>query len=108
MSPLGFEPRTPASLRTYLKETNSYELGSYKSSALARLSYGLINLISNINIYKFVSFLGYMKTPKVVKGKNIVKVLIKNGYEVKSRKGSHVSLSNGKIHITVVLPLTTI
>ena len=49
-----------------------------------------------------------MKTPKVVKGQNIIKVLIKNGYEVKSRKGSHVSLSNGKIHITVVLPLTTI
>ncbi len=44
MSPLGFEPRTPASLRTYLKETNSYELGSYKSSALARLSYGLTRL----------------------------------------------------------------
>ncbi len=49
-----------------------------------------------------------MKTPKVVKGQNIIKVLMKNGYEVKSRKGSHVSLSNGKIHITVVLPLTTI
>lgn len=49
-----------------------------------------------------------MKTPKVVKGQNIIKVLIKNGYEVKSRKGSHVSLSNRKIHITVVLPLTTI
>lgn len=49
-----------------------------------------------------------MKTPKVVKGQNLIKVLMKNGYEVKSRKGSHVSLSNGKIHITVVLPLTTI
>jgi len=49
-----------------------------------------------------------MKTPKVGKGQNIIKVLMKNGYEVKSRKGSHVSLSNGKIHITVVLPLTTI
>lgn len=61
-----------------------------------------------MNIYKFVSFLGYMKTPKVMKGKNIINVLIKNGYEVKNRKGSHVSLSNGKIHITVVLPLTTI
>ena len=49
-----------------------------------------------------------MKTPKVVKGQKIIKVLVKNGYEIKSRKGSHVSLSNGKIHITVVLPLTTI
>jgi len=49
-----------------------------------------------------------MKTPKVVKGQDIIKVLIKNGYEIKSRKGSHVSLSNGEIHITVVLPLTTI
>jgi len=49
-----------------------------------------------------------MKTPKVVKGENIIKILIKNGYEIKSRKSSHVSLSNGKIHITVVLPLTSI
>ncbi len=49
-----------------------------------------------------------MKKPKVVKGQNIIKVLVKNSYEVKSRKGSHVSLSNGKIHVTVVLPLTTI
>ena len=49
-----------------------------------------------------------MKTPKVVKGEKIIRVLLKNGYEIKSRKGSHVSLSNGKIHITVVLPLTTI
>ena len=46
-----------------------------------------------------------MKTPKVVKGENIIKVLIKNGYEIKS---SHVSLSNGKIHLTVVLSLTSI
>ncbi len=49
-----------------------------------------------------------MKTPKVVNGKKIIKALIKNGYEIKSRKGSHVSLTNGAIHITVVLPLTTI
>ena len=49
-----------------------------------------------------------MKTPKVVKGENIIKILVKNGYEIKSRRGSHVSLSNGKIHVTVVLPLTTI
>lgn len=49
-----------------------------------------------------------MKTPKVVKGKKIIKILVKNDYEIKSRKGSHISLSNGKIHITVVLPLTTI
>ena len=49
-----------------------------------------------------------MKTPKVVRGENIIKVLLRNGYEIKSRKGSHVSLSNREIHITVVLPLTTI
>jgi len=49
-----------------------------------------------------------MKTPKVIRGEKIIKVLINNGYEIKSRKGSHVSLSNGKIHITIVLPLTTI
>ncbi len=49
-----------------------------------------------------------MKAPKVIRGEKIIKVLTKHGYEVKSRKGSHISLSNGKIHITVVLPLTTI
>lgn len=49
-----------------------------------------------------------MKTPKVIRGERIIKVLISNGYEIKSRKGSHVSLSNGKIHVTIVLPLTTI
>ena len=49
-----------------------------------------------------------MKAPKVIRGEKIIKVLVKHGYEVKSRKGSHISLSNGKIHITVVLPLTTI
>ena len=49
-----------------------------------------------------------MKTPKVIRGEEIIKVLVKNGFEIKSRKGSHVSLSNGKVHITVVLPLTTI
>ena len=49
-----------------------------------------------------------MKTPKVIRGENIIKILVKHGYEIKSRKGSHVSLSNGKIHITIVLPLTTI
>ena len=49
-----------------------------------------------------------MKTPKVIKGEKIIKVLINSGYEIKSRKGSHVSLSNAKIHITIVLPLTTI
>ena len=49
-----------------------------------------------------------MKTPKVIKGEKIIKILVRNGYNIKSRKGSHVSLSNGKIHITVVLPLTTI
>lgn len=46
-----------------------------------------------------------MKTPKVVRGDNIIKVLLKNSYEIKSRKGSHVSLSNGKIHITVVFAI---
>ena len=49
-----------------------------------------------------------MKTPKVIRGEKIIKVLAENGYEVKSRKGSHISMSNGKIHITIVLPLTTI
>ncbi len=49
-----------------------------------------------------------MKTPKVIRGEKIIKVLLKQGYEIKSKKGSHVSLSNGKIHITIVLPLTTI
>lgn len=49
-----------------------------------------------------------MKAPKVLRGEKIIKVLAKHSYEVKSRKGSHVSLSNGKVHITVVLPLTTI
>ena len=49
-----------------------------------------------------------MKTPKVIRGEDIIKVLVKNGYEIKSRKGSHVSLSNGQTHLTVVLPLTTI
>jgi len=49
-----------------------------------------------------------MKTPKVIKGEKIIKVLTKNGYEIKSKKGSHLSLSNGKVHITVVLLLTTI
>lgn len=49
-----------------------------------------------------------MKLPKVIKGEEILKVLVKHGYEIKRRKGSHVSVSNGEIHITVVLPLTTI
>jgi len=49
-----------------------------------------------------------MKTPKVIRGEKIIDVLIKQGYKIKSRKGSHISLSNEKIHITVVLPLTTI
>ncbi len=49
-----------------------------------------------------------MKTPKIVKGKDIIKVLIKKGYQIKSRKGSHISLSNGRLHITIVLPITTI
>ncbi len=49
-----------------------------------------------------------MKTPKVIKGEKIIKILSEKGYEVKNRKGSHVSMSNGKVHITIVLPLTTI
>ena len=49
-----------------------------------------------------------MKTPKVIRGEKIIKALVNHGYEIKSRKGSHISLSNGKIHITIVLPLTTI
>ena len=49
-----------------------------------------------------------MKSPKVIKGKNILKVLTKKGWVVKSRDGSHLSMSNGTTHITLVLPLTTI
>ncbi|OYT41833.1 hypothetical protein B6U80_00260 [Candidatus Pacearchaeota archaeon ex4484_26] len=49
-----------------------------------------------------------MKIPKTIKGIKIIKILVKKGYHIKSRSGSHVSLSNGKIHITVVLPITTI
>lgn len=49
-----------------------------------------------------------MKTPKIIDGEKIIKILVKKGYEIKSRKGSHVSLSNGQVHITIVLPLTTI
>jgi len=49
-----------------------------------------------------------MKTPKTVRDEKLIKVLVKHGYGIKSRKGSHVSLSDGKVHITVVLPLTTI
>ena len=49
-----------------------------------------------------------MKSPKVIKGINIVKVLIKRGWIIKSRNSSHVSMSNGVTHITIVLPLTTI
>ena len=49
-----------------------------------------------------------MKTPKVIKGEEIIKILVKRGFEIKSRKGSHISLSNGQVHITLVLPLTTI
>lgn len=48
------------------------------------------------------------KTPKIIKGQEIIKVLLKHGYEIKRRKGSHVSLSNGEINLTVVLPITTI
>ena len=48
------------------------------------------------------------KLPKVIKGKDILKVRVKNGYEIKRQKGSHVSLSKGEINITIVLPLTTI
>ena len=53
MSPLGFEPRTPASLRTNLKDSNSNESVSYKSSALTRLSYGLANNLFVFGIFKF-------------------------------------------------------
>jgi len=49
-----------------------------------------------------------VKSPKTIKGDKILKVLSKHGFEFKSRNGSHVSLSNGQIHVTVVLPLTTI
>lgn len=49
-----------------------------------------------------------MKTPKIVKGMEIIKILTKKEYEIKNRKGSHVSLSNGEVHVTIVLPITTI
>ena len=49
-----------------------------------------------------------MKTPKIIKGDKIIKILVKKGYEVKSRGGSHITLSNGKVHVTIVLPITTI
>ena len=49
-----------------------------------------------------------MKLPKVIKGIDIIQILIRNGYEIKRRKGSHVSLSKDEINITIVLPLTTI
>ena len=49
-----------------------------------------------------------MKLPKVIKGIDIIQILVKNGYEIKRRKGSHVSLSKDEINITIVLPLTTI
>ena len=49
-----------------------------------------------------------MKIPKQIKAQKIIKVLTKKGFERKSRKGSHISFSNGKIHITLVWPLTTI
>ena len=48
------------------------------------------------------------KIPKVIKGKEILKVLVKHGYEIKRQRGSHASLSKEEINITVVLPLTTI
>ena len=49
-----------------------------------------------------------MKTPKTINGEKIIKVLLNHGYEIKSRKSSHISLSNGNVHITVVFPITTI
>lgn len=49
-----------------------------------------------------------MKTPKIISGEKIIKVLLTKGYEIKSRKSSYVSLSNGKVHVTIVLPITTI
>ncbi len=64
--------------------------------------------IFNRRIFKYKLSLGIMKTPKVIRGEEIIKILVKHGYEIKSRKGSHISLSNGKIHLTIVLPLTTI
>ncbi|HLC62718.1 MAG TPA: type II toxin-antitoxin system HicA family toxin [Candidatus Nanoarchaeia archaeon] len=48
-----------------------------------------------------------MKTPHHVKGIDLINILRKHGYEIKSRKGSHVSLSNGQILVTIVLPLTS-
>jgi len=48
------------------------------------------------------------KLQKVIKGKEILKVLVKHGYEIKRQRGSHVSLSKEEVNITIVLPLTTI
>ena len=48
------------------------------------------------------------KLQKVIKGKEILKVLVKHGYEIKRHRGSHVSLSKEEVNITIVLPLTTI
>ena len=49
-----------------------------------------------------------MRSPKTIKGQKIIKVLVKNGYEIKRQRGSHVSLSKGKVLVTVVMPFTTI
>ncbi|MFH0954648.1 MAG: type II toxin-antitoxin system HicA family toxin [Candidatus Micrarchaeota archaeon] len=43
--------------------------------------------------------------PRVISGKEVVKILLKNGFEVKRQKGSHVHLDKiitGKIfHVTI-------
>lgn len=49
-----------------------------------------------------------MKSPKVVKGQKIIKLLVKNNYKVTRIRGSHVSLKKDQINVVVVLPLTTI
>jgi len=44
-----------------------------------------------------------VKLPRKLSGLKIIKGLIRNGYVIKGKRGSHATLSNGKIHITVVM-----
>lgn len=44
-----------------------------------------------------------VKLPRKLAGLKIIKALIRNGYVVKGRSGSHFTLSNGRTHITVVM-----
>ena len=57
---------------------------------------------------KYIIDLTEMKSPREINGKKLINNLRKQGYVIKSQKGSHVSLSNGKVHVTVVLPITSV